>query len=93
MRDDANMENTQTELDAAIAAKGGVTALAVALGVGQSVVSNWRMRGSVPAEQCAAIEAATGSRVEALRPDLDWQRDAAGVVTGYLVPVGAGRAA
>ena len=36
------------ELDYAISKEGGVTALAAALGVRQSVVSNWRMRGNVP---------------------------------------------
>lgn len=62
-------------LDLAINRAGGVTALAKAIGVGQSVVSNWRARGSVPTDHCAAIEMATAGAVtrQMLRPD-DWSR-------------------
>ena len=44
-------------------------------GVGQSVVSNWRARGNVPPEHCAAIEMATGGLVSRkdFHPD-DWAR-------------------
>lgn len=62
-------------LDIAITEAGGVGRLALALKVGQSTVSNWRKRGTIPsAEYCAGIEAATGGRVtrQDLRPD-DWQ--------------------
>jgi len=62
-------------LDIAIIEAGGVGRLALAIGVGQSAVSNWRKRKSIPAaEYCAGIEAATGGRVtrQDLRPD-DWQ--------------------
>jgi DNA-binding transcriptional regulator YdaS (Cro superfamily) len=49
----------------------------------------WRRSGSVPLDRCAAIESATLGKVrcEDLRPDVQWQRDPAGRVTGYLVPV------
>jgi DNA-binding transcriptional regulator YdaS (Cro superfamily) len=62
-------------LDKAITHAGGVTALAEKLGVGQSVVSNWRTRGDeprVPAERCIAIEQATNGDVTRydLRPDV-----------------------
>lgn len=62
-------------LDLAIEIVGGVGKLAVLLGVGQSVISNWRARGSViDALLCAEIERVTGGRVtrQMLRPD-DWQ--------------------
>lgn len=62
-------------LDIAITEAGGVGRLALALKLGQSTVSNWRKRGTIPgAEYCALIEAATGGRVtrKDLRPD-DWQ--------------------
>jgi DNA-binding transcriptional regulator YdaS (Cro superfamily) len=62
-------------LDKAIFLAGGVTALAEKLGVRQSVVSNWKTRGSnprVPAERCIAIEQATDGAVtrQELRPDV-----------------------
>lgn len=62
-------------LDNAISAADGVGKLAAAIGVGQSTVSNWRARGSIPVEHCAAIEAATHGVVtrRELRPG-DWQR-------------------
>lgn len=74
-------------LTEAIEAAGGVSKLAALLGARQSVVSNWRAREQVPADQCPAVEAATGVRCEALRPDLTWQRDPEGRVTGYVVSV------
>jgi DNA-binding transcriptional regulator YdaS (Cro superfamily) len=55
---------------------GGVSALAAAIGVTQSAVSNWRSRGGyVPPEHCASIEHATSGAVTRrdLRPD-DWHR-------------------
>lgn len=60
-------------LDDAIERAGGVNKLAEAINVGQSVVSNWRARKSVPPEHCAAIELATGVSRKRLRPD-DWAR-------------------
>lgn len=62
-------------LDSAIAQVGGVGKLAVALGVSQPVISNWRARGTkIDAAHCVAIERATGGAVTRrdLRPD-DWQ--------------------
>lgn len=49
--------------------------MAKALGIGQSTVSNWKMRGNVPVEYLAAIEQATGGRVtrKHFRPK-DWKR-------------------
>lgn len=61
-------------LNEAIERAGGVRKLADAIGVGQSVVSNWRLRKSLPPpEYCASIEAATGVSRRDLRPD-DWER-------------------
>ncbi len=63
-------------LDKAIKHVGGVTRLAEKLGMRQSAVSNWRLRGKpkgrVPAEHCRAVEAATDGAVTVhdLRPDV-----------------------
>ena len=64
------MEST---IDKAIAACGGSSKLAQALGVSEQVVWNWKTR-RVPAERCPAIEQATGGavRCEELRPDVAW---------------------
>ncbi len=62
-------------LNKAIDAVGGVGELAKRIGVGQSNVSNWKARGNVPPEHCAAIEIATEGKVT--RKDLcpeDWAR-------------------
>ena len=64
-----------TPLDRAIKHFDGVTKLALAIEVGQSVVSNWRARGTVlDPIYCAAIERATKGKVtrKQLRPK-DWQ--------------------
>lgn len=59
----------ETALTKAIANAGGVSRLAEAIGVRQSVVSNWRKR-QVPADRCRAIERATGVSAHDLRPDV-----------------------
>lgn len=63
-------------LSKAIDAAKGVGALAAAIGVAQTAVSNWKARGTVPSEQCPAIERATKGAVtvEELRPDARWHR-------------------
>ena len=63
-----------TALDRAIQHCGGVTKLAVALELGQSVISNWRARDSViDAIYCTAIDVLPASPVRRwdLRP-ADW---------------------
>lgn len=62
-------------LNRAVEIAGGVSALADSIGFSQSGVSNWRARGSVPVEHCAAIEQATAGAVTRrdLRPN-DWWR-------------------
>ena len=62
--------STETGIEAAIAAAGGLAKLAGALDETSQAVSNWRTRG-VPANRCKAIEAATGVSVQRLRP-ADW---------------------
>jgi DNA-binding transcriptional regulator YdaS (Cro superfamily) len=59
-------------LDRAIEAVGGVVKLAALIGLKPNVVSNWRLRGQVPARHCLAIERATDGAVTALglRPDV-----------------------
>jgi DNA-binding transcriptional regulator YdaS (Cro superfamily) len=51
---------------------GGVGKFADEIGVRQNVVSNWKLRGQVPAERCLAIEEATHGEVTRydLRPDV-----------------------
>lgn len=56
------------------------------LGEFPQTIEHWRTRG-IPGDKCPAVAAATGVQVEHLRPDLNWQRDASGVVVGYLIPV------
>lgn len=64
---------------------GGQVALARAVGVSQSLVSNWCVGNLVvPADRCPAIERASGVPCERLRPDVEWRR-VRGVVTGYFV--------
>lgn len=61
-----------TGLDRAIEAAGSATALAARLGLTQSAVSNWKLRGRVPPEWCLKIETALGAAVTRyeLRPDV-----------------------
>jgi TorA maturation chaperone TorD len=54
-------------LDQAIAAAGGVGALARKIGIAQPSISNW---SHVPAERVLTVEAVTGVSREVLRPDL-----------------------
>lgn len=63
-------------LEHAVQLLGGVGRLARALGLRQSAVSNWKLRGTVvPAEHCVLIEQATSRAIRRwdLRP-LDWYR-------------------
>jgi DNA-binding transcriptional regulator YdaS (Cro superfamily) len=79
-----------TALDQAINCIGGIGALAARLGVKYQAIQKWR-RGKVPEDRCGDIEAATAGVVtcDALRPDVEWQRNENGVVTGYLVTLQA----
>lgn len=63
-----------TPLDRAINACGGVSNLAAAIGRKQNVVSNWRLRGQVPAEACIDVEKASGVSRYELRPDVFGER-------------------
>src|SRR5262245_66507634 len=58
-------------LDRAIAAAGGVGALARKIGIAQPSVSNW---SRVPAERVLTVEAVTGVSRAELRPDLFGER-------------------
>ena len=48
----------------------GPTELARRLGVRQSVVSNWKMRGQIPAERVLEVERVSGVSRHYLRPDI-----------------------
>lgn len=74
----------------AIERAGGQTALARAIGLSQSMV--WQVSAGarpLPPKHAPAVEAATGVPVEELCPDVEWQRDSAGQITGYHVPLRA----
>ena len=58
---------SDTGLDEAIRAAGGITELARRIGISQPSVSNW---SRVPAERVLSVEAATGVARAILRPDL-----------------------
>src|SRR5262249_26613143 len=60
-------------LDQAIAAAGGVGALARKIGIAQPSVSNW---SRVPSERVLTVEAVTGVSRSVLRPDLYGERPA-----------------
>ena len=64
----------ENPLDLAARVVGGRIALAGVLNVTQAAVGNWKLRGSVPIEHCAAIERATAGAVtrQDLRPN-DWE--------------------
>jgi TorA maturation chaperone TorD len=61
-------------LDKAIAAVGGMRALARALGISQPAISGWKR---VPSDRVAAVETATGVPRAELRPDLFGEAPAA----------------
>lgn len=66
------MENP---VDRAAKLLGSQTALALALGVKKTAVSQWKEPGRrVPAEHCPRIERMTNGavRCEELRPDMEW---------------------
>lgn len=72
----------------AVVRANGQTALARAIGCTQGLIWQY-VNGSAipPPERCIAIERATGVICELLRPDITWDRDDDGAVTGYRVPV------
>lgn len=57
-------------VDLAIAAAGGMRALARTLGVSAPSVFEWRKRKSIPAKRVLQIEAKTGIPRHELRPDI-----------------------
>ena len=62
--EEAADDHEPSALETAIDLVGGVSALSKKIGVATpQVVANWRRRGQVPAEYCAAVELATESRV------------------------------
>lgn len=57
-------------VERAIAAAGGVQALADAMGVSHVSVIGWRSRGAIPPARVAAVAQVTGLSPAELRPDL-----------------------
>ena len=72
------MESTETPIDQAIRIAEGMTSLMRKLNEcghdikGHATIYQWKQTGRVPAEYCPDIEAITGVRCEALRPDVNW---------------------
>lgn len=61
---------TTAPLERAISAAGTQQRLAEILGIKSASISEWKGRGSVPANRCIAIELATGVSRHELRPDV-----------------------
>jgi len=68
---------------------GGPSSVARELGLSQSAVSNWILRGQVPLEHVPALAKAAGVRCEQLCSDVVWTRNEVGDVIGYSVTVKA----
>lgn len=70
----------------AVEIAGSKAKLAALIGVSPQAISQWNPE-KLPPEHCSAIEQFTLGRVtcDALRPDLEWRRDADRRVTGYVV--------
>lgn len=84
----------KTPIARAVDALKGQKPLADALGVHQSLVSQWVTgRRPVAPEHCPRIEALTGVRCNELLPETKWERDHEGQVTGYHVPLSGSQAA
>lgn len=81
------MKNHLAPLERVLYIVGGVCNLARILRISQPSVSQWRLRGDIPVDRCAAVEDYTGIPCEELRPDIEFVRGDDGVVTGYVVPV------
>lgn len=62
--------DTLKALERAIAAGGGVNALARKLKLHQTAVSLWKIRKRLPAERVLEVERATGVSRHELRPDI-----------------------
>lgn len=80
-------------LDAACQKAGGPAKLAGAIGASLHAVAGWMGGATIPPDICPAIEQATGSTCDELRPDLLWVRDASGEILAYAVPVDGADAA
>jgi len=64
----------------------GQTALARKIGCSQGLIWHY-VNGTQlpPPERCKEIERVTGVTCDELRPDVEWDRDDSGAVTGYRV--------
>jgi DNA-binding transcriptional regulator YdaS (Cro superfamily) len=71
---DRELSSMTSAIRAATEKVGGQAALARILDVKPPTVNQWvKGERQVPAEQCPAIERATGVRCERLRPDVPWE--------------------
>lgn len=65
----------QRGLEAAIHKVGSARALAEAIGVGPTAITNWRDRGGVPLARVQRVADVTGLAPEVIRPDLYTNRE------------------
>lgn len=63
-------DNGMKPIESAIAAVGGIKALARLLDIRYQAVQQWVRRGRPPAERCLEIERVSGVSRYALRPDV-----------------------
>jgi DNA-binding transcriptional regulator YdaS (Cro superfamily) len=75
-------------LEYAVEKIGGQTAMAKKLGVSQGLVWQWLNHDTAtPRNYAPEIERLTGVKCEEICPDLGWQRNESGHVTGYYQPI------
>ncbi|HEY5805045.1 MAG TPA: YdaS family helix-turn-helix protein [Lysobacter sp.] len=80
--------NEPKVLKQAVDVIGGQAATAAGLEVSAGLIWQWlNKKRPLPPEHCPRLEALSGVRCEALRPDIVWTRDEVGLVTGYHVPL------
>lgn len=64
------MDDEKTPIERAIEAAGSQEKLAAKIGRSQQIISYWKTKGVIRAEDALAIEAATGIPKHELRPDI-----------------------
>ncbi|MDE1715800.1 YdaS family helix-turn-helix protein [Chromobacterium amazonense] len=70
-----HMNPTPEQIRAIIRAAGGPEVIAKDRQIGFTAVTNWPVRGSIPAVYCPTLERLTNGawRCEQMRPDVEWE--------------------
>lgn len=77
---------TKTQLELALDAVGGDKALAYLLDVQPSQLYQWvNARRPIPKDYLPALEFISGLRCEEAWPEVEWARNEAGRIVGYVV--------